>query len=253
MVIKTQSGNTVVRTGLAAALHFCVDGLCLCCLYLATAGVSELLRYFVVYNVLAFLTQPLTGMLADRAKRRHWILLASIVMLILAAAGLCVFFAGSLNDLFVKPEVARWRPARDTEIAMMVDVVNGYRGGNYGFFSSHASNTFSLAIFFSLLVRSRVLTTALIIWSLINCWTRMYLGVHYPLDIMCGLLWGSLVGTGIWFLHQSIRKRMGNTLGFISSQYTTTGYQLSDVNVVISIMVLTLLYSIFKSCFMILF
>ena len=84
MVIKTQSGNTVVRTGLAAALHFCVDGLCLCCLYLATAGVSELLRYFVVYNVLAFLTQPLTGMLADRAKRRHWILLASIVMLILA-------------------------------------------------------------------------------------------------------------------------------------------------------------------------
>ena len=84
MVIKTQSGNTVARTGLAAALHFCVDGLCLCCLYLATAGVSELLRYFVVYNVLAFLTQPLTGMLADRAKRRHWILLASIVMLILA-------------------------------------------------------------------------------------------------------------------------------------------------------------------------
>lgn len=84
MVIKTQSGNTVARTGLAAALHFCVDGLCLCCLYLATAGVSELLRYFVVYNVLAFLTQPLTGMLADRAKRRHWILLASIVLLILA-------------------------------------------------------------------------------------------------------------------------------------------------------------------------
>lgn len=84
MVIKTQSGNTVARTGLAAALHFCVDGLCLCCLYLATAGVSELLKYFVVYNVLAFLTQPLTGMLADRAKRRHWILLASIVMLILA-------------------------------------------------------------------------------------------------------------------------------------------------------------------------
>ncbi len=84
MVIKTQSGNTVARTGLAAALHFCVDGLCLCCLYLATAGVSELLRYFVVYNVLAFLTQPLTGMLADRAKRRHWILLASILLLILA-------------------------------------------------------------------------------------------------------------------------------------------------------------------------
>ncbi len=79
-----KSGNTVTLTGLAAALHFCVDGLCLCCLYLATAGVSELLRYFVVYNVLAFLTQPLTGMLADGVKQRHWILLTSIIMLILA-------------------------------------------------------------------------------------------------------------------------------------------------------------------------
>ena len=79
-----KSGNTVTLTGLAAALHFCVDGLCLCCLYMATTGIRDLLKYFVVYNVLAFLTQPLTGMLADRVKQRHWILLASIIMLILA-------------------------------------------------------------------------------------------------------------------------------------------------------------------------
>ena len=84
MLIKTHSGNTVVLTGLAAALHFCVDGLCLCCLYLATTGIQDLLRYFVVYNVLAFLTQPFTGVLADRAKQRHWILLSSIILLITA-------------------------------------------------------------------------------------------------------------------------------------------------------------------------
>jgi len=81
---KSQSGRTVTLTGLAAALHFCVDGLCLCCLYLVTTGIQDLLRYSVVYNVLAFLTQPLTGMLADRVKQRHWILLASIILLILA-------------------------------------------------------------------------------------------------------------------------------------------------------------------------
>ena len=81
---KTLSGRMAVLTGLAAALHFCVDGLCLCCLYMATTGIRDLLKYFVVYNVLAFLTQPLTGMLADRVKQRHWILLASIIMLILA-------------------------------------------------------------------------------------------------------------------------------------------------------------------------
>ena len=81
---KTLSGRMAVLTGLAAALHFCVDGLCLCCLYMATTGIRDLLKYFVVYNVLAFITQPLTGMLADRVKQRHWILLASIIMLILA-------------------------------------------------------------------------------------------------------------------------------------------------------------------------
>ncbi len=84
MVTKTQSKSTVSLTGLAAALHFCVDGLCLCCLYLVTTGIQDLLKYFVVYNVLAFLTQPLTGMLADRVKQRHWILLSSIILLILA-------------------------------------------------------------------------------------------------------------------------------------------------------------------------
>ena len=84
MVTKTQSNSTVSLTGLAAALHFCVDGLCLCCLYMATIGIQDLLKYFVVYNVLAFLTQPLTGMLADRVKQRHWILLSSIILLILA-------------------------------------------------------------------------------------------------------------------------------------------------------------------------
>lgn len=173
------------------------------------------------------------------------------VLLILAAVGLCVFFAGSLNDLFVKPEVARWRPARDIEIAMLVDVVNDYRGGNYGFFSSHAANTFSIAIFFSLLVRSHVLTFFLILWSLVNCWTRMYLGVHYPIDIMCGLVWGGTVGTAIWYLHYRIKKYMGKNLGFISSQYTVTGYQLSDVNIIITIMSLTIVYSIIKSCYMI--
>ena len=84
------------------------------------------------------------------------------VLLILTSAGLCILLAGSLNDFMVKPEVARWRPSRDTEIAMLVDVVNGSRGGRFGFFSSHASNTFSIAIFFTLLIRSRLLSTMLI-------------------------------------------------------------------------------------------
>ena len=71
------------------------------------------------------------------------------ILIIVACAGLCVFLAGSLNDMFVKPNVARWRPTHDGEIAMLVDVVNGYRGGRFGFFSSHAANTISIAVFFA--------------------------------------------------------------------------------------------------------
>lgn len=123
------------------------------------------------------------------------------VFLILAAAGLCVLLAGTIDDEIVKPLVARWRPGHDPEIGHLVDTVNDYRGGNYGFFSAHASNTFSIAIFFSLLMRQRLLVIGLVAWSLINCWTRMYLGVHYPGDITVGLIWGAVVGFFVYWLY----------------------------------------------------
>ena len=171
------------------------------------------------------------------------------VMLIVGCALLCVFVAGSLDDMVVKPLVARWRPTRDPEIGLLVDVVNGYRGGNYGFFSAHASNTFSLAVFFSLLIRSRLLSVFLVGWSLLNCWTRMYLGVHYPGDILVGLLWGGIVGTAVWLLHHRIMAgtATGSQTSFVSSQYTSTGYQTADVDVVISVLMFTLVYAVLRA------
>lgn len=121
------------------------------------------------------------------------------VLMILAAAGLCVLLAGTIDDEIVKPLVARWRPGHDPEIGHLVDTVDNYRGGRYGFFSAHASNTFSIALFFSLLIRQRMFTIALISWSLFNCWTRIYLGVHFPGDITVGLIWGALMG---WLVYR---------------------------------------------------
>ena len=85
------------------------------------------------------------------------------ISLIIASAGLCVLLAGTIDDTIVKPLVGRWRPTRDPEIGLMVDIVDGYRGGNYGFFSAHAANTFSIAVFFCWLVRSRLLSIALVV------------------------------------------------------------------------------------------
>ena len=72
--------------GIGALLHFLVDGLCICSLYLMVYpfNASQFVSYFVLYNVLAFLTQPLTGYLVDRLEHKHWILLASILLLTLA-------------------------------------------------------------------------------------------------------------------------------------------------------------------------
>lgn len=171
------------------------------------------------------------------------------IMLVVLCAGLCILLAGAVDDGIVKPTVARWRPTHDPEIGMLVDVVNGYRGGNYGFFSAHACNTFSIALFFSLLVRSRLLTVFMIGWSLINCWTRLYLGVHYPGDILVGLIWGSVVGTSVWFFHKKMSERLSCSGNYVSEQYTSTGYMTQDVDVVISVLVFTLIFAILRACF----
>ncbi|MCH5310554.1 MAG: phosphatase PAP2 family protein [Prevotella sp.] len=172
------------------------------------------------------------------------------VFMIICAVGLCVFISGSLNDMFVKPMVERWRPSHDPEIGMLVDTVNGYRSGNYGFFSSHAANTFSIAVFFSLLVRSRLLTISLISWSLVNCWTRMYLGVHFPGDIMCGLLWGGIVASVVYYvLFRIIGGKTRGGVQFISHHYTSTGYGWLEVDVVISVFMFILMYAVVKSCY----
>ena len=170
------------------------------------------------------------------------------VLMILGAAGLCMLFAGSVDDLIVKPTVARWRPTHDPVIGARVDIVDGYRGGKYGFFSAHASNTFSIAIFFCWLVRSRLLSTAMIIWSLTNCWTRLYLGVHFPGDILVGLTWGFIVGSSVYYLFYRLTRKMSSGRRLISSQYTSTGYLRSDCNIPIAVLSFTLVYALIKSC-----
>jgi undecaprenyl-diphosphatase len=169
------------------------------------------------------------------------------ILLILAAAGLCVLIAGTIDDTIVKPLVARWRPTHDPQIGLLVDIVDGYRGGSYGFFSAHASNTFSVAIFFWWLVRSRLLTTSMVIWSLTNCWTRMYLGVHYPGDILVGLLWGGLTGSFVYWIYTKITRSFVKGMNYTSSHYTSTGYLRDDIDKPVSVLVLTLLYALLKA------
>ena len=170
------------------------------------------------------------------------------LLLVLGGVAVCYLLAGAVDDGIVKPMVARWRPTHDPQIGMLVDIVDGYRGGRYGFFSAHASNTMCIATFFCWLARSRRLSVTLVTWSLINCWTRMYLGVHFPGDILVGVLWGFCVGTGVYFLYRRLARGMYMPRNMNPSQYTTTCYRRQDCNWPVAIFVFTLTFVFIKAC-----
>ena len=119
---------------------------------------------------------------------------------------LAVLISDQLSSTIFKPVFQRWRPTRDPVYMYLFDVVHNYRGGRYGFFSAHASNTFSIAVFLACLIKNRKLNILIISWSILNCYTRLYLGVHYLGDVLVGTAFGLIIGFGLAFLY---RKYIG--------------------------------------------
>ena len=157
-----------------------------------------------------------------------------------------MLLSDGLADYIAKPYVARWRPTNDPVLKYSIDVVGNYRETSYGFFSAHASNTMAVAIFFCQLVRNRALSLALVAWSLLSCWTRLYLGVHYPSDILVGLVWGCVSALIGYFCYRKIYFAIKPRLRYVSSQYTSTGYSHQDIDVVLLTMAVLLLYISFS-------
>ena len=111
-----------------------------------------------------------------------------MIVVIAMAVGVADFIASGI----LKELVARPRPTRVPELEGVLHLVNDYRSGQYGFVSSHAANTMACALLFSLIWRKKITTSLLMLWVAANCYSRMYLGVHYPLDILGGLMVGTL-------------------------------------------------------------
>ena len=123
--------------------------------------------------------------------------------IILLGILICVGLADFITSGIIKPLVERFRPTQEPTLLGLVDIVNGYTGGRYGFCSSHAANTMSVAVFLASIFRNRIHTTILIVWSLLNCWSRIYLGVHYLGDIIVGLIIGAAIG---YLIYRITRK-----------------------------------------------
>ena len=121
---------------------------------------------------------------------------ACVVMIVVI--GLAVGAADFIASGILKELVARPRPTRVPELEGVLHLVNGYRSGRYGFVSSHAANTMACALLFSLIWRNKIATYGLMLWVAANCYSRMYLGVHYPTDILGGLMVGALVAVVVY-------------------------------------------------------
>ena len=168
------------------------------------------------------------------------------ISLVIGMALLAIVLSEGMADLIVKPLVARLRPIHDTLMQDCVQVVNNYRAEGYSFFSAHASNTMAVAVFFSLLVKDRLFACILIVWALVNCWTRLYLGVHYPSDIIVGVVWGSVSGLFAYTMYNKV-KDTRSVRASDDAATTDMAYRRSDINTVISVMALLVIFAIIFS------
>ena len=132
-------------------------------------------------------------------------------MLVLGAIVLVLLLSSLISGSLFKPFFKRYRPTHHPNYKHLVAIVNGFRGGDYGFISGHATNSFGLAFFLSLLFRSQFVTTSLMLWATLNSYSRINLGVHFISDIVAGFIIGALIGLLVYKIYTKIRLSFYDT------------------------------------------
>jgi undecaprenyl-diphosphatase len=149
-------------------------------------------RMLNIYMVL-----PLLAIMFHRRKALDAVLLIFTIALVVL---LCDQVASSV----FKPLFMRLRPSQDPSLSVIL--VNGYHGGGlYGFISSHAANSVGVAVFLALLFRNRFFSVAIALWAFLTGYSRIYLGVHFPGDVLVGSIVGAMIGWGVFYLYNRLR------------------------------------------------
>ena len=131
--------------------------------------------------------------------RRKMIMMVIVIALLITAS--------DQVSVAIKNTVKRPRPCWEKSIEGKVHTVNGQCGGKYGFVSSHASNSFAVALLSLCLFRKRWLSISIVAWALVVGYSRIYLGVHYPADVLFGSILGALTGWCAYLLFDLIDSK----------------------------------------------
>jgi undecaprenyl-diphosphatase len=154
--------------------------------------ISEKLVWIPLYIYLVYL------IFKDYSKA-GWLVLIGIV--------LTITLADQVASTLMKPFFARLRPSHEPSLQSLVHIVDGYKGRKFGFASSHAATTFGIATFLFLLFRKKRKWIALLfVWATVVTYSRIYLGVHYPGDILVGAMIGALAALAGFKFFQWLKR-----------------------------------------------
>ncbi len=121
---------------------------------------------------------------------------------------LVVFLADRLSVVAFKDVFERLRPCHNIDFEGIIHLPKGKSGGHFGFVSSHASNVFGIATFSALISRHKNFVYVVFGWAALVSYSRIYLGVHYPGDIIGGAVLGASIGAFVYWLHQKYNEKL---------------------------------------------
>jgi undecaprenyl-diphosphatase len=156
-------------------------------------AITEKLTFIPLYALLLFLLYKKFG--------------GKSLLVFVVVIALMITFTDQITNVF-KRGFMRPRPCGEADLIDHMRFI-AVRCGKYGFFSGHSSNSMAAAVFAGLMLKPyyKNLIYIMLIWSVVVAYSRIYVGVHYPLDILCGLIFGAISGFMFYKLTKYALKR----------------------------------------------